>query len=94
MMNTEPTVINVENLFLDFKGMVHVYANSPKANAKNCLYLGMMCGEDSKWLMIYLLDNWYAWLMCVVDGNYKYINLTEMIYQSWLENKNSRKYRG
>lgn len=97
MMKTksEPTVINVRGLFLDFVGMAsHGYATLPKADTKICFYLGMMCGvdkEESEWLTIYLLENWYAYIMDIVDGNYKYVNLTEMVYKAWLEHKASNR---
>lgn len=78
-------------LFLDFMGMaLHGYADSPKADAKICFGLGMMCGvsrEESEKLMKYLIENWKAWLMDILDGKYKYVNLTEIVYSSWLEYK-------
>lgn len=94
MLNIEIREIKVTNMrgaFLDFMGMaLHGYADSPKADAKICFHLGMMCGvskEESEQLMSYLIEYWNAYAMDIINGKYKYISLTEVVYSSWLEYK-------
>lgn len=87
-------ITNLRGLFLDFKGMaLHGYADSPKADAKICFTLGMMCGvskEESELLMNFLIEYWNAWTMDIIYGTYKYVNLTETVYSSWLGYKAKR----
>lgn len=36
-------------------------------------------------LMAWLYDNWKAWLDCVLDGTFKYMNVVNMVFESWIE---------
>jgi hypothetical protein len=87
-------IINLRGAFLDFKNMaMYGYARSVNADTEICFYLGMMCGvnnEEIEQLMSYLLEYWNAYVMDIVDGRYKYVKLTEIVYSSWLEYKAKR----
>lgn len=91
---TVTEISNYRGAFLDFKGMaLHGYADSQKADAKICFTLGMMCGvskEESELLMEFLIEYWNAWTMDIIYGTYKYVNLTETVYSSWLGYKAKR----
>lgn len=98
MTNTGKATVKIVNLrgaYIDFKNMaMYGYARSANADTEICFCLGMICGvskEESECLMVYLLENWYAWTMDIINGSYKYVNMSEMVYSSWLEHKANRK---
>lgn len=36
-------------------------------------------------LITYLEQDWNAWFKSVLDGSFKYMNLTHIVWKSWLE---------
>lgn len=80
----------LHELYLEFKGKSINYAKQPKANGEVCLYFGMICGmskSESISFMEYILDDWNAYAFDIINGKYKYINFTEMVYNAWVEHK-------
>ena len=42
--------------------------------------------DDNKVCLItYLEENWKAWLNSVLEGTYEYMNLTQIVWESWLK---------
>ena len=76
--------------FADFKGMAEEYAERKNSDSKTSFILGKICAmseSESISFIQYILDDWNAYSFDVINGKYKYVNLTEIVYSSWLEYK-------
>ena len=80
------------NVYKDFYGMLTKYYTY---HADDCdideLHIACRMGthlEDNihKILFtVYLIEYWNAWFIDVLDGEYKYIHMINMVWDSWLE---------
>lgn len=91
-MNTvvikKETEINVYGAFLDFKGMVVNYIENHNADLDFALFGCWICKMDrihQTLFMMYILEYWNAYAMDIINGEYKYVNLTDMVRLSYLE---------
>lgn len=90
---TETEVTNFIGAYADFAGMAQEYTNKPKADGETCFYLGKICSmnkSESVSFMEYILDSWNAYAFDIINGNYKYIKMTRMVYESWVEYSNRK----
>ena len=73
--------------FADFKGMFCNYAvNHGSAYYKDMAIQICNLNEMETFLFIsYISVYWDAYTMDIINGDYKYINLTEMVWNAWLE---------
>lgn len=92
-MNTvvikKETEINVYGAFLDFRGMlIEYFCKNSNANLEighTAMKIDLMDKIHQTLFMVYILEYWNAYTMDIINGNYNYVNLTSMVWNSWLE---------
>ena len=81
-------ICNAYSAFLDFKGMVANYIRNYNVSLEFALFGYWICKMDKihqTLFMMYILEYWNAYAMDIINGTYKYINLTDMVRVSYLE---------
>ena len=86
----KPSTVNyvtLKGIFADFKGMFCNYALNNSSTYYKDLAISVCNLDDEFQIMfaMYLKIYWEAYMMDVINGTYKYINLTEMVWNAWLE---------
>ena len=84
---TKTTINNLYEVFRDFNGMISSYMLRNNVEDIELFSISINnLGKTHKMLfMAYLLANWNAYAMDIINGNYKHIGLTHIVYTSWLE---------
>ena len=84
----ETTVGNLYEAFRDFRGSVNNYLTNNNADLDFALFavsISTMDQINQVLFMVYLLEYWNAYTMDIVNGEYKYVNLTNIVWKSWKE---------
>lgn len=87
--------INLLGTFMDYKGMLMSFMRKIDLDCSvskldlNLLITGCeICRLDEAHqvlFIMYILEYWNAYAMDIINGNYKHINCTSMIYNSWIK---------
>ena len=84
----ETTVENLYEAFRDFRGAVNNYLVNYNADLNFALFAVSISKMDKihqSLFMVYLLEYWYAYTMDIINGDYKYVNVTNIVWKSWKE---------
>ena len=83
---TDP--ICLKGAFSDYKGMLVDYICKGDADLDLALTGCAICKLDEihrQLFMVYILEYWNAYTMDIINGTYRFINYTSMVYQSFIE---------
>ena len=86
----ERQIMCLHGVYLDFKGMLedfttknaremHVETLKASMNMTNMGYF------EGAAFMSYILKEWNVFAFDIIKGKYKYMNVTDIVYQAWLE---------
>ena len=88
-IKTTMETTNVYKVFLNFKKMLSDYFiknyNADLEIGRIAFKLAAMDKIHQTLFMIYVFEYWNAYAMDIINGKYNYVNLTELVYNSWLE---------
>ena len=82
-----PTQEQTLGLFADYKGMLVNYVATGKADLNLAIVTAKICHLDEahKALFImYISQYWEEYTFDTINGNYRYVKLTEIVYNAWL----------
>lgn len=88
IVTVKETEINLINTFADYKGMLLAHWKNHDATLEMSLCVAQITKLDEihrALFMMYILKYWHEYTMDIINGNYKYIYYTTMVYKSWLE---------
>ena len=65
-----------EDVFRFYKGMQNWVETPTDTDTRD---------DNRACFITYLEEFWYAWMQSILDGTYKYMNLTSIVWESWEE---------
>ena len=87
----------LKEVFADYKGMLCEYAQLSLANIDTKDVALKICNlNETHQIMFadYITSRWEEYTKAIINGKYKYIHLTQMVYDSWVEYMKERKENG
>ena len=75
-------------IYRDFKGMLVPRVNESCMHINNINATCKIADLDkihAITFMLYIYEYWYAYTMDIINGEYNYINMTSMVWNSYIE---------